>query len=341
MTLRVVLFLTPFSRVPNSLSRRPRQGCFLSKRSRRRRFGTTMSAQSVKVVDSHLHVWASAEEAENGFPYHPGYEPTLPGNVEFLLESMGEAGVDGAVIVQPINHMFDHSLVTSVLKRYPSKFIGCCLANPAADGTGIKQFEELILQDGYRAVRLNPNLWPSGQKMTNDIGKAIFSKAGNLGVPVCFLCMKGLDFHISEIEELCSEFPSTIVLIDHLGFAKPSVNDEDNENLSALLKLSRFPQVYAKFSALFRLSRKPFPYDDLSEILSQLISKYGANRILWGSDFPYVVPECGYKGAKEAVTHVANLLHGTSDRDEDAATARQFSSSGNWKRKESCCTGAS
>lgn len=25
---------------------------------------------------------------------------------------MGEAGVDGALIVQPINHMFDHSLVT-------------------------------------------------------------------------------------------------------------------------------------------------------------------------------------------------------------------------------------
>lgn len=25
---------------------------------------------------------------------------------------MGKAGVDGALIVQPINHMFDHSLVT-------------------------------------------------------------------------------------------------------------------------------------------------------------------------------------------------------------------------------------
>lgn len=30
----------------------------------------------------------------------------------FVLQCMGEAGVDGAVIVQPINHKFDHSLVT-------------------------------------------------------------------------------------------------------------------------------------------------------------------------------------------------------------------------------------
>lgn len=29
-----------------------------------------------------------------------------------LLQCMEEAGVDGALIVQPINHKFDHSLVT-------------------------------------------------------------------------------------------------------------------------------------------------------------------------------------------------------------------------------------
>ncbi|MCI05949.1 hypothetical protein A2U01_0027004, partial [Trifolium medium] len=33
-----------------------------------------------------------------------------------------------------------------VLKKYPSKFIGCCLANPADDGSGLKQFEHLVLE---------------------------------------------------------------------------------------------------------------------------------------------------------------------------------------------------
>ncbi|KAJ0537502.1 putative 2-amino-3-carboxymuconate-6-semialdehyde decarboxylase [Helianthus annuus] len=75
--------------------------------------------------------------------------------------------------------------------------------------------------DGYRAVRFNPYLWPSGQQMTNEIGKAMFSKAGELGVPVGFMCMKGLNLHISEIKELCSEFPKTVVLLDHLAFCKP------------------------------------------------------------------------------------------------------------------------
>ncbi|XP_010929582.1 uncharacterized protein [Elaeis guineensis] len=272
----------------------------------------TPSSSPLKVVDSHLHVWASPQEAAEKYPYFPGQEPSIPGDLDFLLKCMSEAGVDCALIVQPINHMFDHSLVTSVLKRQPSKFIGCCLANPAEDGSGLKQLEDLVLKDGYRAVRFNPYLWPSGQKMTNDLGKAMFSKAGELGIPVGIMCMKGLSLHISEIEELCTTYPSTVVLLDHMAFCKPPVNDEEQETFSALLNFSRFPQVYVKFSALFRLSRKPYPYEDTGELLSQAISSYGANRVMWGSDFPYVVPECGYKEAKEAVSLIASQMHVSS-----------------------------
>ncbi|GFS33959.1 hypothetical protein Acr_00g0031460 [Actinidia rufa] len=225
-----------------------------------------------------------------------------------LVMRMVEAGVDGALIVQPINHKFDHSYVTSVLKKHPTKFVGCCLANPAEDGSGIKQLEHLILKDGYRAVRFNPYLWPPGQKMTNEIGKAMFSKAGELGVPVGFMCMKGLDLHLAEIEELCTEFPKTVVMLDHVAFCKPPINDEESLAFSELLKLSRFPQVHIKFSALFRVSRKPYPYDDLFQVLSQVVSSFGVNRVMWGSDFPYVVPKCGYKEAKEAVSSIANQV---------------------------------
>ncbi|KAM3353717.1 hypothetical protein ACQJBY_024713 [Aegilops geniculata] len=258
-----------------------------------------------KVVDSHLHVWASPLQAAEGYPFFPGQEPTLRGDVDFLLECMDEAGVDGALIVQPINHMFDHSLVTSVLKKYPSKFIGCCLANPADDGSGIKQLEHLIVQEKYRAVRFNPNLWPSGQKMTNEVGRSLFAKAGELGAPVGIMVMKGISSYIQEIEELCTDYPATTVIFDHMAFCKPPTNDDEEKAFSSFLNLSRFPQVFVKYSALFRITREAYPYEDTSQLLSRVISSYGANRIMWGSDFPYVVPECGYKGAKEAISHVA------------------------------------
>ncbi|KAA0044564.1 2-pyrone-4,6-dicarbaxylate hydrolase [Cucumis melo var. makuwa] len=269
---------------------------------------SSSSSSYGKVIDSHLHVWASPEEAAAKYPYFPGQEPTLTGHVDFLLQSMEEAGVDGALIVQPINHKFDHSYVTSVINKYPNKFVGCCLANPAKDGSGIQQLEHLVTKDGYSAVRFNPYLWPSGQKMTNEVGKALFSTAGKLGIPVGFMCMKGLSLHVEEIKELCTEFPSTTVLLDHLGFCKPPENEEDSLALSHLLELASFPQIYVKFSALFRVSRRPFPYLDLTRLLSQIVSSFGANRIMWGSDFPFVVLECGYNGAIDAVTLIANEI---------------------------------
>uniref|UniRef100_M1A2S1 Aminocarboxymuconate-semialdehyde decarboxylase n=1 Tax=Solanum tuberosum TaxID=4113 RepID=M1A2S1_SOLTU len=39
-----------------------------------------------QVIDSHLHVWASPQEAAEKYPYFPGQEPSLTGNAEFLLE---------------------------------------------------------------------------------------------------------------------------------------------------------------------------------------------------------------------------------------------------------------
>nr|CAB3495382.1 unnamed protein product [Digitaria exilis] len=254
-----------------------------------------VSAPTCKVIDSHLHVWATPQQAKEEYPYFPGLEPTLRGDDDLLLQCMSEAGVDGALLVQPRNHMFDHSLVISVLKKYPSKFIGCCLANPADDGSGIKQLEHLIVQEKFRAVRFNPTLWPSGQKF-------------KLYYCSLFLFMQGIGPYIQEIEELCRDYPATTVILDHMAFCKPPTNDEEEKAFSSFLNLSRFPQVYIKFSALFRITREPYPYEDTAQLLSRAISHYGANRIMWGSDFPYVVAECGYKGIREAISHVAGKV---------------------------------
>ena len=54
------------------------------------------------------------------------------GHVEVLLEAMRAAKVDGAFIIQPGNHLYDHSYVTSVLRAHPDKFVGALLANPTS-----------------------------------------------------------------------------------------------------------------------------------------------------------------------------------------------------------------
>jgi hypothetical protein len=93
---------------------------------------------------------------------HPSTKSPPPGAArgaerECVLrwQCMDDAGVDGALIVQPINHKFDHSYVQAVMQAHPSKFVGACLADPAVGGGGVK------VQYPCRACRLPPDvsLW--------------------------------------------------------------------------------------------------------------------------------------------------------------------------------------
>lgn len=109
-------------------------------------------------------------------------------------------------------------------------------------------------------------------------------------MPVGFMCFRGWTLHISEITTLLQASPATTVILDHLGFVKAAAPDKEWESL---LNMARFPQVYIKISALFRTSGAPHPHNDLAKRLSAIVMRFGASRLLWGSDFPYAVSQYG------------------------------------------------
>lgn len=55
----------------------------------------------------------------------------------------------------------------------------------------VKELTRLVTEDGFRAVRFNPYLWPEGEKMTNGRGRAMYARC----VPstacwqLCFRCL--------------------------------------------------------------------------------------------------------------------------------------------------------
>lgn len=50
-------------------------------------------------------------------------------------------------------------------------------------------------------------------------------------------------------------------------------------------------------SAFFRVSGKDFPYSDTKQPVRELITRFGPERLMWGSDFPWVTEKCGYSKA--------------------------------------------
>lgn len=50
-------------------------------------------------------------------------------------------------------------------------------------------------------------------------------------------------------------------------------------------------------SAFFRVSSQDHPYADTHVCVRKVIDAFGPERVMWGSDFPWVTEKCGYSKA--------------------------------------------
>jgi len=250
---------------------------------------------STKIIDSHLHVWASSKEAAQQFPYAQDPPESLRdrASTDVLLHEMKEAKVDGALIVQPINHKYDHSYVTQAIQEQPTKFKGMLLHDPSLPKSqAVTRLEELALK-GFVGVRFNPYLWENTgdqqwKPMSEGAGLAVYQRCGELGMPVGVMCFQGLNLHYDDICNLIAKAPETTLILDHFGFTSLK-NDDDS--FDQLLRLAQYPNVYVKISALFRLDDAS-PYEQVcAKRFRPLLEAYGANRLLYGSDFPFVLEQ--------------------------------------------------
>lgn len=266
-------------------------------------------------IDSHLHVWS---DDPGIYPFRDGQaRPAARGDAEYLLGLMDDAGVDGALIVQPIVYGFDHTYVDDTLAQWPDRFFGMCLVDPQ-DEDPVGMLEDLV-DGGYRGVRFNPALWREGETMAEEVGRALYRRAGELEIPVGFLVNPE---NYDAIDALAREFPDTAAIIDHFGHCIPSSQGLDVPEFERLISMSSHPNLHVKLSEFPRASNEQFPYADMFGWVHRLIDAYSSNRLMWGTDFPFIVDQVGYSRGWEIADRIEpaigpglseNILGGTCE----------------------------
>ena len=72
-----------------------------------------------------------------------------------------------------------------------------------------------------------------------------------------------------------------------------------------------------KISAQFRVATSSekieWPYESTFEQVKDLVRHFGAERLGWGSDFPFGVNECGYVKASQIVNEIEDLTEEERD----------------------------
>lgn len=258
----------------------------------------TAASSRFVAVDSHVHVWGNGDAPFAYAASAPLPPPALASTsgTESLLKQLDEAGVKGALIVQPIQYKFDHTYVAQALAQHP-RFKGMALLDPMAG----PEYLPALKAQGFVGVRFNPALWPraasaypllpgtSGlERMSDERGARLFAQCGELGLPVGVMCFDGLHRHHDDLVNLLERHPQTRLIIDHWGFFHQA-GEDNNEAWEALIALAAFPQVFVKVSAAFRNGA---PGSSLEEALRPrfhaLLQAYTPARLLWGSDWPFV-----------------------------------------------------
>jgi L-fuconolactonase len=231
---------------------------------------------SMRIIDTHVHIWTHNPV----FPWATEtiQPPQYDAHPDTLLGLMEVNGVERAVLVQPIYYRWDNRYLSHVLKAFPDKFMAVCRVNPE-DPWAPDHLSYWTEEHGFRGVRLSPEPDPSGDWFTSPLMDPLFRRAAELRVPVVVFIQAS---QLRDLADILERVPDVDVIIDHLA----DCIDGDANNLPNLLALARYPHVYLKLGHIWSNSSQVYPWRDTHEAVKRVYQTYGAQRIMWGSDWP-------------------------------------------------------
>jgi predicted TIM-barrel fold metal-dependent hydrolase len=223
------------------------------------------------IVDSHTHVMSADTDR---FPPRPdvGYWFHGAGDVASLLGVMDDAGVDAAVIVQFVGgYGYDCSYAAQVVTESNGRLalvgaVDMYGADPAAD------LRTLVAEAPLRAVRVFGVGVDDPGWLTDGRAAAVWAAAAETGVGIVATLWAN---DLAALRPLVESHPGVSVAIDHCGFADFAAGAEP------LFALADLPAVHVKVS-----SHVLHPLDDPAGVVDALAEAFGADRLIWGSDYP-------------------------------------------------------
>ncbi|MEM1442090.1 MAG: amidohydrolase family protein [Verrucomicrobiota bacterium] len=91
--------------------------------------------------------------------------------------------------------------------------------------------------------------------------------------------------HLKNLHTLANRFPDLSVVIDH--GAKPPIREAIPDSwFHEMASLAEMPQINCKVSGLVTEASDNWKPEDLQSVIQHLLSSFGPERLLWGSDWP-------------------------------------------------------
>lgn len=234
-------------------------------------------------IDTHQHFW---DLAAVEYPWltpaaGPIYRTFTP---DELAPQLAAAGIDGTVLVQSANSYADTDSMLHNADRYPwiNAVIGWVpLLQPDEAAAALDRYGR---HPRFRGIRHLIHDEPDPDWVVQD--RVLEGLQQMADRRLIFEVVAVFPNHLKHVPALARRFPTLTLVIDHL--AKPPIKAREMEPwASQLAAAAAFPNVYAKVSGL-NTAADPARWsaDDLKPYIDHAIACFGADRLMFGSDWP-------------------------------------------------------
>jgi len=263
-------------------------------------------------IDVHVHVFDRLSEE---FPRQTsGLAPAeREATAETLLEKMDASGIDRAVLIDMGGAALEyHQYVTHCVRRWPDRFTATGLVD-MNDEDPPDRLRELVEATGIEGIRLGGLGEPGVERAEELKVYGLFQVADELGLNINIY---GRGDQVGCIGLLAAAFPGVNISLDHLGicpttplvpdrWVRPRFADEvlPPASYPQIMELAKYPNVYVKVSGEYAFSKVPYPYGDMKSMVKEVYRTFGPERMMWCSDFPWIVEEPGYAELVAMIDH--------------------------------------
>src|ERR1700704_2682086 len=227
----------------------------------------------------------------------------VPLGHEELLVLMDRAGVDCAILIPPSLDGERNDLCLAPAQQPPGRFalVGrLFLGHPSAPA----RLAEMKRQRGMLGVRLTFHRDDDRPLLTNGVADWFWPAAERLQMPV----MVHAPERLREIAAIAARHPDLTIIIDHMGFARETMDQNAMAGAERVCELARYENVFFKVSPLPCYSTQSSPFRNLQEPMKRVIEKFGVERSFWGSDFSRLPKSCSYRQAVTMFTEELSFL---------------------------------
>lgn len=238
------------------------------------------------IVDTHCHIGLLK------------YEP-----VESLAFHMDRAGVDKAVFIQYGGNSDNQYMIDSAATR-PERFRSAMIVDSSDDGTAVRRWAE----KGIVGIRL-----PIASRSTAADPLAQWRAAAELGLVVS-APSRPTALLSDEFREVLDAFPDLEIVIEHLAGVGSDAQGPYDEYREAL-KLAERSNLTIKLPGFGEICKVPLPFDPIPPVADLALEAFGADRMMWGSDYPPVSGREGYDNSLSVPSEYFSKL----SSDEQAA----------------------